>query len=163
MKIVERPDALIVTAPFLSRRRAAFLAVATIGIFIALELFAFGGLSPRRGDAIGMAVLFGVCGYVALVLAVNGTITTVRRDRIVVRRGPIPMWPATTIDAARVEDVHAAVATGTAGWGGRVRLDSIAVSLVGGRSVTIVDDAGDADDAAHVAASITTWFWSRSP
>ncbi|MDB5072728.1 MAG: hypothetical protein JWM87_3839, partial [Candidatus Eremiobacteraeota bacterium] len=163
MRIVERPDALIVTAPFLSRRRAVLLACATIGIFIALEMFAFGGPAPRRADVIGMAVVFGVCGYVALILAVNGTITTVRRERIVVRHGPIPMWPARNIDPARVENVHAAVATGTVGWGGRMVLDSIVVSLVGGRTATIVDDAGDAADAERVASMITAWLWTRIP
>jgi hypothetical protein len=163
MTIVERPDALIVTAPFLPRRRAALLLVATIGIFVFLEVFAFGGPAPRRSGVIGMVLLFGVCGYVALILALNGTITTVRRDRIMVRRGPVPMWPATVIDPARIEEVRAAVVTGVVGRGGRMALDSVVVSLVRGPTVTIIDDAGDAAAAEHVAATVTAWLWSRIP
>ena len=71
------------------------------------------------------------------------------------------MWPTITIDASHVEDVAATVATGIVGRGGRMVLDSVTASLVGGRSVTLVDDAGDAADAAAIAATITTWLWSH--
>ncbi|HEV2741330.1 MAG TPA: hypothetical protein VGU66_22410 [Candidatus Elarobacter sp.] len=40
-------------------------------------------------------------------------------------------------------------------------LESVNASLVGGRSVTLVDDAGDTGDAEQVAAAITTWLWSH--
>jgi hypothetical protein len=160
--IDERPDALIVTAPFISRRRAAVLAITIVVFFIVLADFAFGAAGPRHTiDYIGLAVVFVGCGYPALVLALNGTVTTVRPDWIVVRRGPIPMWPATTIDAAHVEDVRAAIATGIVGRGGRMALDTIVASLVGGRSATLVDDAGETADAEQVAAAITTWLWSH--
>nr|MDQ6943215.1 hypothetical protein [Candidatus Eremiobacteraeota bacterium] len=75
----------------------------------------------------------------------------------------IPMWPAMTIDADGVEDVHAAVAKGVVGYGGRMALDAIEASLIGGRSTTLVDDAGDAGDAERAAALITAWLWSHVP
>jgi hypothetical protein len=160
--IDEQPDALIVTAPFLSRRRAAVLALAMVAVFAFLVAFALGNPGSRRTfDVIGMVVVFVVCGYLALVLALNKTVTTVRRDRIVIRRGPIPMWPATTIDAGRVENVYATVRTGIVGRGGRMALDAVEAMLVGGRSTTLVDDAGDTGDAEHIAAAITAWLWSR--
>ena len=133
MTIDEQPDALIVTAPFLSRRRAAVLALAIVLFFGLIGTFAFHAAGPRRtSDLIGVVVVALVCGYPALVLALNKTVTTVGRDRIVIRRGPIPMWPATTIDALRIEDVHAAVAKGVVGYGGRMALDTIEASLTGG-------------------------------
>ena len=162
MTIDERPDALIVTAPLLARRRAAVLIVATIVVFAFLGAYAFGARGQRSAlDVAGMCVVFGGCGYLALILALDRSVTTVRRDRIVVRHGPIPMWRVTTIDAAQVEDVHAAISTGIVGRGGRMVLDSVSASLVGGRSVTLVDDAGDTGDAEQVAAVITTWLWSH--
>ncbi len=164
MTIDERPDALIVTAPFLSRRRAAVLALAVVAFFGVLGAFAFHAAGPRQtSNLIGAVVVALTCGYPALLLALNKTVTTVRRDRIVIRRGPIPMWPATTIDAVRIEDVHAAVAKGVVGYGGRMALDTIEASLAGGRSTTLVDDAGDAGDAEHGAALITAWLWSHVP
>jgi hypothetical protein len=162
MTIDERADALIVTAPLLARRRAAVLAVATIVVFAFLAVNAFSARGQRSAlDAIGMCAVFGGCGYLALILALDRNVTTVRRDRIVVRHGPIPMWPAITIDAAHVEDVRATVATGIVGRGGRMVLDSVTASLVGGRSVTLVDDAGDTAAAEEIAATITTWLWSH--
>ena len=162
MTIDEQPEVLIVTAPLLGRSRAAVLAVATIVFFAFLGANAFGARGQRSAlDIAGMCVVFGGCGYLALVLAFDRTVTTVRRDRIVVRHGPIPMWPAMTIDAARVEDVHASVATGVVGHGGRMVLDSVSASLVGGRSVTLVDDAGESTAAEQVAATMTTWLWSH--
>ena len=162
MTIDERPDALIVSAPFLSRRRAAVLASTMIVVFVFLGSLAFGAPGGRRTiDYVGLVVVFAGLGYPALLLALNGTVTTLRRDRIVVRRGPVPMWPATTIDAAQVEDVRAVIVTGVVGRGGRMALDSIAASLSGGRSATLVDDAGDTADAEHVAETMTTWLWSR--
>lgn len=160
--IEEGPGALIVTAPFLSRRRAAVLAVTTLLSFGFLGTFAFGAPGPRQTiDYIGMVVVFGGCGYLALLLALNGTVTTVRRDWIVVKRGPIPMWPERTIDPMFIEEVRAAVAPGIVGRGGRMALDCVNASLVGGRSATLVDDAGAAADAEQIAATITTWLASR--
>ncbi|HEY6234089.1 MAG TPA: hypothetical protein VIW69_03160 [Candidatus Elarobacter sp.] len=96
MTIDERPDALVVTAPLLARRRAAVLSVATIVVFAFLGASAFGARGQRSAlDYIGMCVVFGGCGYFALLLALDKNVTTVRRDRIVVRHGPIPMWPTT--------------------------------------------------------------------
>lgn len=158
----ERPGTLVVTAPFLSRTRAAVLAVTIALLFVFLSTVAFGAPGPRRTlDYVGMIAVFGGCGYLALILALNRTVTTIRRDQIVVRRGPVPMWPATTFDAARVVDVRAAVATGITGRGGRMALDCVIASLIGGRRVTLVDDAGDGNDAAHVAAAITAWLWAH--
>jgi hypothetical protein len=160
--IDRRPDALVVTAPFLSRGRSAVLAVTIVALFIFLGTLAFGAPGPRRTlDYVGMIVVFGGCGYAALILALNRTVTTIRRDRIVIRRGPIPMWPATTFDAARVEHVRAAVATGIVGRGGRMALDCVNASLAGGGTVNLVDDAGDSGDAAQVAAAITEWLWAH--
>ncbi len=157
-----RVDSLVVTASFLSRGRAAVLAVTIVALFIFLGTFAFGAPGPRRTlDHVGMIVVFGGCGYAALILVLNRTVTTIRRDRIVIRRGPVPMWPATAFDAARVEDVHAAVATGIAGRGGRMALDCVNASLAGGGTVNLVDDAGDGGDAAQVAAAITEWLWAH--
>lgn|GEM_PF-2832928 len=162
--IDEQPDALIVTAPFLSRGRAVVLALAIVLLFAVLGASAFGAAGQRRTfDVLGLAVLAAVCGYPALLLALNRTVTTIRRARIVIRRGPIPMWPATTIDVTHIEDVHAAVRKGVVGRGGRMALDAIEASLVGGRSTTLIDDAGDADAAQRVAALITTWIWSHVP
>jgi hypothetical protein len=162
--IDEHPDALIVTAPFLSRRRAAALALAMAVVFPFLGAFAFEAPGSRQTfDVVAMVVVFVACGYPALVLALNRTVTTLRRDRIVIRRGPIPMWPATTVDPGRVENVRATVRTGIVGRGGRMALDAVEASLVGGRSITIVDDAGDSRDAEQIAAVITAWLWSHVP
>ena len=162
--IDERPDALIVTAPFLSRGRAAALALAMVAVFAVLGALALGAPGSRRTpDVVGTIVVFVVCGYPALLLALNRTVTTIRRDRIVIRRGPVPMWPATTIDSGRVENVRATVRTGVVGRGGRMALDAVEASLVGGRSTTLVDDAGDTGDAELIAAAITGWLWSHVP
>jgi phage baseplate assembly protein W len=71
------------------------------------------------------------------------------------------VWPAKTVDSALIEDVHASIRTGVTRFGGRIALDEITASLAGGRSVTLVDDAGTTADAEQVAATITTWLWSH--
>lgn len=160
--IEERPGALIVTAPFLSRRRAAVLTAGILVCFVVLGTFAFGASGARRTAGVaGTIVVFGGCGYLALILALNKTITTVRGDRIAIRYGPLPGWPPKTVDAALVEDVRASIRTGVTRFGGRIALDEITASLAGGRSVTLVDDAGSTADAEQVAATITTWLWSH--
>jgi phage baseplate assembly protein W len=160
--IDERPGALIVTAPFLSRSRAAVLTAGVVACFALLGAFAFGASGARRtADVAGTIAVFGGCGYLALILALNKTITTVRGDSNAVRYGPLPAWPAKTVDSALVEDVRASIRTGVTRFGGRIALDEITASLAGGRSVTLVDDAGSTADAEQVAATITTWLWSH--
>jgi hypothetical protein len=154
--IVERPDALIVTSPFLSRRRSVALLVAMTLAFVALAVVA------PRGNPIGLAIVLVVCGYYGLILALNRAVATVQHDRIVVRRGPVPLWPATIIDAAHIVDVHATVVTGMTGRGGRMILDTIAATMTGGRTVILIDDAGDASDAEQVAGEIAEWLASHA-
>jgi hypothetical protein len=159
--IVERPGSLIVSSAFLAPRRAVALAVlapVALGFLGALVVVS----RPRWGwDAVAIAVVFGVGMYFASILALNRTIATIGRDHVVVRRAPIPMWRATTIDAARIESVYATVATGFAGRGGRVVLDAITASVTDGRPITLIDDAGDAADAASVATVIAGWLGSH--
>jgi hypothetical protein len=159
--IVEQPDALIVSSAFLPPRRAVALAVSapvalvTLGAIVVVS-------RPRGGwDAVAIAVVFGIGAYFASILALNRTIATIARDRVVVRRGPIPMWPAATIDAARIESVYATVATGLAGRGGRAVLDAVTASITDGKPLTLIDDAGDAATAASVATAIAGWLGSH--
>ncbi len=160
--IVERPDALIVTSAALAPRRAAALAILAPLVLAWLGFIMLGSRPRAAWEAIPIAVVFGICAYFALILALNRTIVTVRRDRIVVRRGPIPMWPATTIDANRVQSVYATVATGFAGRGGRVVLNPVTASLTDGRPATLVDDAGTAADAGLVATIIAAWLGAHA-
>jgi hypothetical protein len=157
----ERPDSLIVASAFFSRPRAISVGGATVVICGWLGARAFDGPATHRLSHAGILVVLAIAGYCGMLLALNRTVTTLSRERVVVRRGPIPVWPAATFDAAHIEDVHATVATGIAGRGGRVALDAIVASLVGGRTATLIDDAGNATDAQEVAAAITTWLWSR--
>lgn len=150
--IVDRPDALIVTSPFLSRRRSLALLIGMVVAFVGL------GIVAAARNPIGLATVFVICGYYGLILALNRTVATVQHDRIVVRRGPIPLWPAATIDAAHIVDVHAKIVTGMTGRGGRMVVDTVAASMTNGRSAILIDDTGDAGDAGKVAAEITEWL-----
>jgi len=159
--IVERPDALIVSSAFLSRRRAVALAVLAPVALGSLGVIMF-GRPGTAWEAVAMVVVFGICGYYALILALDRSIATVRRDRIVVRHGPIPIWPAITIDTARIESVYATVAAGITGRGGRMVLDSVTASVTDGRSITLIDDSGNAADAERVAMAIEAWLGSHT-
>lgn len=158
--IDERPDALIVTAPFLTPKWAVVYGLAVIVIFAVLFGFSLDG-TGRGPDPAGIIVLFCFCGYFTLLMTLDRSIATIRSDRIVVRHGPVPMWPATTIRAVLVEDVRAVVYTGITKYGGRIEYDSVNASLVGGNHVTLVDQTGDFKDAEQVAALVMEWLWSH--
>jgi hypothetical protein len=159
--IVERPGALIVSSAFLPRRRAVALAIVVPVALMSLGAILFSSRTRGTWDAIAIAVVFAICMYLAMILSLDRTIATFRQDRVVVRRAPIPIWPATTFDTARIESVYATVATGVAGRGGRVALDAVAASVTDGRPITIIDDAGTATDAASVATAIAEWLGSH--
>lgn len=156
--VVEQPDALVITAPFLSRGSAAALLISMLVIFVGLPVVLLAG---RDWSPIGYCVLVALCGYFGLVMALDRTVTTIRRDRVVVVHGPIPMWPKAVIDTVQVVDVHATVITGITRYGGRTEYDTVVASLANGRSAALVDSAGDARDAETLAAQITTWIASH--
>ncbi len=158
--IDERPDEMIVTAPFLAPKWAVVYGLIMIVFFAFLFRFSLGG-TGRGPDLIGSIVLFCICGYLTLIFTLDRSIATIRPDRIVLRRGPVPLWPATTVRAVLVEDVRAVVYTGITKYGGRAEYDTVRASLVGGRSITLVDQTGDAGDAEQVAAVIMEWLWSH--
>ena len=161
--IVEQPDCLTVIAPFFSRGRAVALGIGTAIAFALVDLTASGGPVPRTlPDAIGMTVLFGVCGYYALVMMLNRSVATIRPGSIVMSRGPIPMWPARTIDTAKIVDVRTAVVTGMTGRGGRMEVDTVMAVMAAGPPKSLVDDAGDAGDAARIAGTIVEWLAAHS-
>jgi hypothetical protein len=90
MTLVERADALVIPAPLLSRPRAIAAFVMVLAMFASLFLPEFRG---PRGNPIGSAIVFAICGYYGLLMALDHTVTTVQRDRVVVVHGPLPMWP----------------------------------------------------------------------
>jgi hypothetical protein len=157
VKIVERPDALIVTSPFFARTRAIVLGIAIVLVFAGLR-----AVSAAKSDVAYFVVLV-ICGYVAAIFVFNRTVATIHRDRIVVRRGPIPMWPASTIDVSAIEDVRGVVARGITARGGRTEFHTVAAVLANGGTATVIDDAGNPADAAHVAAEIAAWLRRHRP
>jgi hypothetical protein len=148
--VEDRPAALRIVAPFLSRGRATALAVAMVPVLGFLG--ALGCL--RLAPPIGMAIVAGVSTYFALILIFDRTDTSIGPDWITVRRGPIPFGPATRVAVGAIQEIRAGILVTFVRSGGRVELDAVAACLSDGRTVVLIDDAGAAGDADALAQRI---------
>jgi hypothetical protein len=147
MTVEDRPAALRIVAPFLSRVRATALAVAMVpvlGLLVALGWL-------RVAAPIGMGIVAGVSVYLALILIFDRTDVSIGPDWITVRRGPIPFWPAMRVAVSEIQEIRAGVLVTIVRSGGRVEHDAVAASLSDGRTVVLIDDAGAANDADALA------------
>jgi hypothetical protein len=148
--VEDRPAALRIVAPFLSRGRATALAVAMVPVLGFLG--ALGWL--RLAAPIGMGIVAGVSAYFALILIFDRTDTSIGPDWITVRRGPIPFGPTTRVAVGAIQEIRAGVLVTFVRSGGRVELDAIAACLSDGRTVVLIDDVGAAGDADALARRI---------
>lgn len=150
MTVEDRPAALRIVAPFLSRGRATALAVAMVPVLGLLVTLGW----LRLAAPIGMAIVAGVSAYFALILIFDRTDTSIGPDWITVHRGPIPFGPATRVAVGAIQEIRAGVLVTFVRSGGRVEHDAVAACLSDGRTIVLIDDAGAAGNADAMARRI---------